>query len=70
MLGEISFFDKGPCSASLLVKDSADLLLLDRESFQKLSEDFPAIALVIVLDLMNGLSKRLRQTTGKLIDLL
>lgn len=70
ILGEISFFDSGPCSASLIAKDPVKLLLFDKENFQKLSTELPGIALTIVVTLMSSLSKRLRQTTGKLIDLL
>lgn len=66
--GEMSFFDGGSCSASILAKSEVTLLLMDKSGFKKLCSESPAIALQIAVNLISNISQRLRQTTGRLID--
>jgi CRP-like cAMP-binding protein len=70
IIGEISFFDQGPCSAGVVAKNEVTLLVIDRTEFNSLCEQATHIALEITLKIMRSLGQRLRQTTGKLIDLL
>jgi CRP/FNR family cyclic AMP-dependent transcriptional regulator len=68
--GEVSFFDNGPCSASIVTQEKVTLLLFDKTGFQKFCDESPSLALIITLNLIKNISQRLRQTTGKLIDLI
>lgn len=71
VFGEVSFFDPGStCSASVIAQDDVMLLMMTRKKFEKLCDEVPHIGLQIVLQLIGHLSRRLRQTTGKLVDLL
>ena len=68
IFGEISFFDRGPCSASIITKTEARLLVLHKSDFENVCTEAPAIALTITLNLIKSLGQRLRETTGKLIE--
>lgn len=68
--GEIAFFDRGTCSASIVVKKTVTLLVMDQEAFTKLCDEAASLALQITLKVVHLLSQRLRATTGKLIDLI
>lgn len=70
VFGELSFFDRGPGSASVIAQGKIKLLILHRDEFSILSAHSPAVALKMVLGLIKSLSQRLRQTTGKLMDFL
>lgn len=68
--GEMSFFDNTPCSATVVTRESVCLLSISQSAFKNLCQQSSPIALQLTLNLMNHLSHRLRQTTGKLIDLI
>jgi CRP-like cAMP-binding protein len=68
--GEMSFFDNTPCSATVVTREPVYLLSISQSAFRNLCQKSPSIALQLTLNLMSHLSHRLRQTTGKLIDLL
>ena len=70
VLGEMSFFDHAPASATIVVKKEAVLLLMTEENYKSLCEQQPHLALVITIKLIRTVSQRLRQTSGKLIDLI
>lgn len=70
IFGELSFFDRSPSSASVVTKDDATLLVLHKEDCEKLCLEAPNIALAITINLIKSIGSRLRETTGKLIDLL
>ena len=70
VFGEISFFDGGACSASIIAKSNVTLLVMDKVHFEKLCVDHPRISLKLTINLLKGITQRLRQTTGRLIDLL
>jgi len=70
LIGEISFFDQGTCSASVVAKEDVTLLVMDKKAFHRLCEEATFIALQIVLRIVHSISQRLRQTTGKLVDFL
>ena len=68
--GEISFFDNSSCSASIIVSKPATLLLFNKTSFKKFCDDAPSVALTVTLGLIKNMSRRLKQTTGRLVDLI
>ncbi len=68
--GEMAFFDHIPSSASIVVKQQATLLIMEERDFESLCIDFPYLALKITINLIRTLSSRLREASGKLIDLI
>jgi|SRR5579885_163331 CRP/FNR family transcriptional regulator len=70
IVGEMAFFDRGPSSTSVIAKTPAVLLVMDYDSFESLSANSPYIALNITIKLIRTISFRLRETSGKLIDLI
>ena len=68
--GEMGFFDKQPASASIAVKKNAILLVMTKNDFEALASESPALALVLLIKILRGMSARLRETSGKLIDLI
>ncbi len=70
IIGEMSFFDGGPSSATIIVKKDVTLLVMDNHDFENLCLQSPRIALKVLIHLMRALSYRLRETSGKLIDYL
>lgn len=69
-IGEMSFFDNSPCSANVIVKEEAALLVLDKTNYADLVEHSPRLALEISTKVIHTISARLRQTSGRLIDLI
>ena len=67
-VGEISFFDKGTCSASIIAQGEVKLLVMDNSHFKKLCEEESPLALHIVLRMIPAITQKLRHTTGRLVD--
>jgi CRP/FNR family transcriptional regulator, cyclic AMP receptor protein len=55
-LGEIALIDGGPRTATVTASEDIDALVIDRDGFQRLMDDFP----VIRYDLVSALTQRLR----------
>lgn len=70
IIGEMAFFDRYPSSVSVIAREPSTLLIMNEESFQKLATQTPYIAMKITIKLIKTISNRLRETNGKLIDLL
>ncbi len=70
VFGEMSFFDGGACSASIVVDQEAKFLIMDKKNFALLTEETASLALMITIKLIKDISHRLRHTNGKLIDLI
>ncbi|VVC77075.1 hypothetical protein AQUSIP_24020 [Aquicella siphonis] len=70
IIGEMAFFDRCPSSASVIAREPSTLLVMDEQSFEKLSSLFPYIAMKITIKLIKTISSRLRETDGRLMDLL
>jgi len=67
-LGEISFVDGFPHSASAVTAGKADIVILTKHNLDKLSEKFPKLATQILWRIAWQLCVRVRQTTGILVD--
>lgn len=67
-IGEMALIDGEPRSATCVVAERATLLLLTRNAFQRLCEQHPALACKLVLRIARLMSRRLRITSGRLID--
>lgn len=68
IFGELSFFDKGPCSASIVVKDEVSLLVMDDKNFKTLCQQSTTLALYLTLKILRITSQRVRQTSSKMVD--
>jgi len=68
--GEMAFFDHNPSSTSIIVKQAATLLIMEECDFDSLCTDSPFLALKVTINLIRTISSRLRETSGKLIDLI
>lgn len=60
VVGEMSFFDEEPCSASVVVNQNVTLLVMDNKTFIELTAHLPQVAVKICLNLIKYLSNRLR----------
>ncbi len=69
-IGEMALIDGEPRSASCAVTETATLLLLTRAAFERLCEQHPALGCKLVLRIARLMSRRLRITSGRLIDYL
>ena len=68
--GEMSIFDNEPRSATVVADQGTSMLILNREGLEQLIEETPALAARLLLKLGKIVSRRLRLTSGKLIDYL
>lgn len=69
-IGEMALIDGEPRSATCVATEPSVLLLLSQAGFQRLSEERPALALKLVLRIARLMSRRLRRTSGRLVDYL
>lgn len=70
VIGEISFFDKEPRSATVVAKTEVAMLVLTRERFDALALAHPELAIRILFYVGRVLSRRLRQVTGRYVGML
>jgi CRP-like cAMP-binding protein len=68
--GEMSLIDGEPRSATVIAATDILLLLLTREAFYSLLEDYPAVGVKVLLRIMRSMSQRLRMTSGVLVEAL
>jgi CRP/FNR family transcriptional regulator, cyclic AMP receptor protein len=69
-IGEMALVDGEPRSASCVVTEPSLLLCLTRENFHQLGKRHPALALHVALHIARLMSRRLRATSGRLVDYL
>jgi len=69
-IGEMSVIDGLPYSATVKAADASKLILITKENLAKVTEDHPRLGVKLMWKFAQLLSLRLRQTSGKLIDLL
>lgn len=69
-VGEMALIDGEPRSATCVAAEASVLLLLSQAAFQRLVEERPALALKLVLRIAKLMSRRLRLTSGRLVDYL
>lgn len=64
--GEMSFIDEEPRSATVVITETTDLLIVPREPFKKILTSHPDLS----FNLMKGLSHKLRKATRHIEDLI
>jgi CRP/FNR family cyclic AMP-dependent transcriptional regulator len=69
-IGEMALIDGEPRSASCVVTEPAVLLCLTRDNFRRLGEQHAALALHLTLRIARQMSRRLRATSGQLVEYL
>ena len=69
-IGEMALIDGEPRSATCIASEPSVLLVLSQTDFQRLGADRPALALKLVLRITKLMSRRLRLTSGRLVDYL
>ncbi len=69
-IGEMSVIDGLPYSATVKAATDSRLILITKENFTRVTEEHPRLGVKILWKFSQLLSLRLRQTSGKLIDLL
>ena len=67
-IGEMTIIDGEPRSASAVTADSAVLMVMTDEKFNRLVDDRPRVAVTLVLKIAKLMSQYLRRTSGRLID--
>jgi CRP-like cAMP-binding protein len=68
--GEFALIDGEPRSATARAKQTAKLLILTRENLLKLSEENKQLAFKLVFNVARMMSRRLRQTSERLVEYL
>ena len=67
-IGEMTIIDGEPRSASAITAMDATLMVMTADHFNRLIEEWPRVAIVLVLKIAKLMSQYLRQTSGRLID--
>lgn len=68
--GEMSLVDDEPRSASAIAESHLRMLVLRKEKMDRLIEEAPVLAVKVVQNIAKLISRRLRMTSGSLVDLL
>lgn len=67
-IGEVSIFDPGKASASVRAYEFSQIWRINRESLNQFFGDNPAVGNIILIQLNNILSQRLRNLNALLVD--
>ncbi len=70
MIGEMALIDASPRSATAMVTEDAELVILSREKFESLLRENPSIGIKIFKQISTALSQRVRFANGRLADVL
>jgi CRP/FNR family transcriptional regulator, cyclic AMP receptor protein len=66
--GEMTLIDGQPRSASAITATDVILLVMTVDHFNRLVNEWPGVAVILVLKIAKLMSQYLRQTSGRLID--
>ena len=67
-IGEMTLIDGEPRSASAITAMDATLMVMTVGQFNRLVNDWPRVAVILILKIAKLMSQYLRQTSGRLID--
>ncbi len=68
-IGEMSLVDDYPRSATIVVREPSELLILTKTRFETICRKNPQVGIKFLRGLAKNLSLRLRKTTGRFADL-
>ncbi len=69
-IGEMALIDNEPRSATCIALRPSRLLILSKTHFERMATERPAVALSVILPVARLLSRRLRMTSGRLVEFL
>ncbi len=69
-IGEMGIIDGEPRSASAVTGTEATLLVMTAENFARLNRELPGMGIQLVLKIAKIMSQHLRETSGRLIELM
>jgi CRP-like cAMP-binding protein len=69
-IGEMALVDGEQRSATCICPEPSTLVMLTREQFVRIIREHPALSVNILLKIVTLMSRRLRQTSGQLVDYL
>jgi CRP-like cAMP-binding protein len=69
-IGEMALIDGEPRSATCIAVEPSVLLLLTKPGFKQLADQHAALALKLLMRITRLMSRRLRLTSGRLVDYL
>ena len=69
-VGEMALVDGEQRSATCVCPQASTVVMLTREQFVRMIRESPALSVNILLKLVTLMSRRLRQTSGQLVDYL
>jgi CRP/FNR family transcriptional regulator, cyclic AMP receptor protein len=69
-IGEMSLIDGEPRSASAITATEATLLVMTVEKFHQLIKEWPRVGTILLLKIAKLMSQYLRQTSGRLIEIM
>lgn len=69
-VGEMALVDGEQRSATCVCPQASTLVMLTREQFVRMIRESPGLSVNILLKLVTMMSRRLRQTSGQLVDYL
>ena len=69
-IGEMALIDNEPRSATCIALRPSRLLILSKAHFERMTAERPAVALSVILPVARLLSRRLRMTSGRLVEFL
>jgi CRP-like cAMP-binding protein len=67
-VGEMALVDGEQRSATCTCAQASKLVILTREQFVRIIREHPSLSVNILLKLLTMMSRRLRQTSGQLVD--
>lgn len=67
-IGEMALVDGEPRSATCIAAKPSSLLALSRDSYRRLASERPALALEVLHRVARLISRRLRATSGRLVE--
>lgn len=66
--GELSLVDHEPRSATAIAVEDSTILVLTQAGFERLVDDAPRLAVMLLLKIARLVSQRLRKTSGALVE--
>jgi len=67
-VGEMSLIENSPRSATAVVIEDSELLILTTDNFERLVDSSPQVGIKILRNIAKSLSVRLRHTSGRFAD--
>jgi len=67
-LGEVDLFDPSSTMCSVIVRETAQYWVIDRENLQQFLSTYPEAGIQLLIGIASTLSRRLRGITGRLME--